>query len=180
MRKVEADAWRRLRNGQGMAARERAGLVGMVRTFEATGGKRTGWHLHIHALVIHREGGEAMKEAGDFLRARWCHLVQARGFSAEMVGQDFRAVGQADGLPDYGTKTLRGWGMALEMAGDLHKKGRRLDRLTVPDLLAHAHLGDRWAALKYAEACRSLAGLRLLFVSKNSKKRWVLGMLRKT
>jgi len=169
MRKLEAEVWRKLRDGGGMNRRRRDGLLGMVRTFEVTAGPG-GWHLHIHALVIHKGGNELLMETGSFLIERWIRLVTARGGVATTSAQNFQVMQRGSGkISDYGAKTLRGWGLAAEMAGEWYKKGRRPNRLSIPELLGFASHGDKWAAARYVEAVQALSGLRLLYLSKNIK-----------
>lgn len=166
-----ADAWRRLPDG-GLGRRLKvAGLVGSVRVWEATAGERTGWHLHAHALVLHERGAEAAVAAGEAMAGRWLTLMGARGWRAVRAAQDVRPVVVGDGLPDYGTKSLRGWGPAAELAAQWAKEGRRPDRVSLPELLGLAAAGDRWAASKYVEAVQALRGQRLFCVGPALKKR---------
>lgn len=166
-REVMTEAFRRLQHGGLWTRLKRAGLAGLVRVPEVTWGARTGWHLHIHTLVIMK--GDAVA-AGRSLVDRWLHLVQVAGFSAAMEGQDVRPINRDSGLGDYGVKGLRSWGPALEMAGQWVKTGKRPGRMGVAELLALAAEGDKLAGAKYAEAVRDLKGMRCMTIGPALKR----------
>lgn len=166
-REVMTEAFRRLQHGGLWTRLKRAGLAGLVRVPEVTWGARTGWHLHIHTLVIMK--GDAVA-AGRSLVDRWLHLVQVAGFSAALEGQDVRPINRDSGLGDYGVKGLRSWGPALEMAGQWVKTGKRPGRMGVAELLALAAEGDKLAGAKYAEAVRDLKGMRCMTIGPALKR----------
>lgn len=146
-------------------SRERdAGLIGLCPVWEVTAGKRTGWHPHVHVLVIHRDGIEAAVAAGKRLVLIWQSLLRKRGWHTADAAQDVRPITTLAGLDGYGTKGMTGWGAAAELAAGWHKEGRRPDRLTIPQLLGLADQGDRWAAEQYVEAVTALSGKRLFVV----------------
>lgn len=169
LREVLAASWRALQRGGLWRRLKREGLIGVIRTWEATWGSRTGWHPHAHGLVLHRDGPEAGVAAGRALTDRWLALLGAAGWYALPAGQDVRPVTDGAGLGDYGVKALRGWGAAAEMARGWHKDGRRPDRFSLPQLLALAVAGDADAADRYAEAAEALMGQRLLVVGPSIK-----------
>lgn len=170
MREVLGSSWRALQRGGLWRRLRREGLIGVVRNCDETWGPATGWHPHIHALVIHRDGLEAAVAAGRDLVRRWLHLLDAAGWRASEAGQDVRPVTRDAGLGDYGTKMLRGWGMAAEMAAGWRKSGRRPDRMTLPQLLAFGLAGDREAMGRYLEAVVALRGRRLLVIGPSVKR----------
>lgn len=170
-RRVMTDAFQALQRGGLYRRLKRDGLAGLVRVPEVTWGARTGWHLHIHTLVIMK--GDAVA-AGRFLVDRWLHLVQVAGFSAALEGQDVRPINRDSGLGDYGVKGLRSWGPALEMAGQWVKTGKRPGRMGVAELLALSSEGDKLAGAKYAEAVRDLKGMRCMTIGPALKR--VLGL----
>lgn len=92
--------------------RDRHGVLGTVRTVEATHGE-AGWHLHIHALLFFQDAEpftdrDTEQRFGDRLFERWSRGVQNAGLPAPLRehGLDLRRV--ADGgeqfLADYLTK----------------------------------------------------------------------------
>lgn len=166
-REVMTGAFRRLQHGGLWTRLKRDGLAGLVRVPEVTWGARTGWHLHIHTLVIMK--GDAVS-AGHSLVARWLRLVEGAGFEARLEGQDVRLIGRDSGLGDYGVKGLRSWGVALEMAGQWVKTGKRPGRMGVAELLALSAEGDKLAGAKYAEAVRDLKGMRCMTIGPALKR----------
>lgn len=163
------DAWRRLPDG-GLGRRlKESGYQGMVRVWEATAGV-SGWHLHVHALILHAGGTQAAIDAGMAVSSRWRGLMGARGYRTSDAAQDVRAVSGDCGLPDYGVKALTGWSAAAELASGWVKKGRRPDRVSIPQLLGLALHGDPWASARYAEAVDAMRGLRLMVVGPRLKK----------
>lgn len=162
-------AWSALQRGGLYRRLQKEGLLGIVRVWEVTWGKRTGWHLHCHALVIHSGGMDAALQGGCDLSGRWIDVLGKYGLKAVMQAQDVRPVDADHGLGDYGAKTLRGWGVAAEMAAGWHKTGKVPSRLSIPDLLALAAEGDVLASARYAEAVAALKGQRLLVVGPRLK-----------
>lgn len=169
MRTVQTKAISAMQRGGLWNRLLRDGLVGFIRVFEVTWGARTGWHLHVHAIVIHRDGAKAAVSAGQSLTGRWIDLLAKAGHIAVGSGQKVVPVSEDKGLSDYGVADLRSWGMASEMAAGWKKTGKRPNRLNVPELLALAAEGDRLAGQKYAEAVAALSGQRLLVVGPRLK-----------
>lgn len=170
MRAALGDVYRRCWDGKGMARLKREGLLGGVRVWETTDGPKTGWHLHAHVLVI-SETSENCEEAAQHLKRRWVDLLAKRGWKSSLKVQDSRPVTEGfQQLGAYGAEDMKGWGVAAEMAGDWVKSGRRPDRLSVPELLALAHVGDEWAARRYAEAVEALSGQRMFVLGPKLKK----------
>lgn len=169
MRAVLGDVYRRCWDGQAMSRLKREGLKGGVRVWEVTDGPKTGWHLHAHVLVI-SETAENCEKSAQHLKCRWVDLLAKRGWKSSLAVQDSRPVTAGyEQLGEYGTLDMRGWGLAAEMAAGWLKTGRRPDRLSVPELLALAHAGDKWAAKRYAESVQALSGQRLFVVGPKLK-----------
>lgn len=170
MREALSDVYRKLWTGSAMARLKERGLLGGVRVWEVTDGLRTGWHLHAHVLVI-SETAENCEKSAQYIKGRWVDLLGKKGWTASLAVQDSRPVTSGyQALGEYGTQDLKGWGLASEMAGEWVKTGRRPDRLSVPELLALAHEGDRWAARRYAEAVQALSGQRIFVLGPRLKK----------
>jgi len=174
MRKAQTEAISAMQRGGLWNRLLSDGLIGFIRVFEVTWGPRTGWHLHVHAIVIHRDGAKAAVDAGQSLTGRWINLLAKAGHIAVGSGQKVVPVSEDKGLSDYGVADLRSWGMASEMAAGWKKTGKRPNRLNVPELLALAAEGDELAGAKYAEAVEALSGQRLLVVGPRLKR--ILGL----
>jgi len=113
-----SDAWRRFgKDGSVLRTLDALGKAGVHRTTEVTYGA-FGWHVHLHVLyfVTGRPGADTAAAAGGRLISRWIAAVEAAGFKALSVGQDWKALqGNADAL--------------AQVAGYLHKtEYRRSDR----------------------------------------------------
>lgn len=170
MRAALGDVYRRCWDGKGMARLKREGLLGGVRVWETTDGPKTGWHLHAHVLVI-SETSENCEEAAQYLKGRWVDLLAKRGWKSSLAVQDSRPVTEGfQQLGAYGAEDMKGWGVAAEMAAGWVKSGRRPDRLSVPELLALAHVGDEWAARRYAEVVEALSGQRMFVLGPKLKR----------
>lgn len=164
LRDVTRDAFKSLQHGRPWKALKAAGLLGLVRVWEVTGGPG-GWHLHAHVLAFHSGGTDAAVAAGRELTGTWTRLVRARGYRAVAEAQDCRPVLDGEPLGDYGAKSLRGWDVAAELASAWVKGGRRPYRMSLPQILALAAEGDSWARSAYVEAVVALKGQKVLIVS---------------
>lgn len=170
MRAALGDVYRRAWDGKAMSRLKREGLKGGVRVWEVTDGPRTGWHLHAHVLVI-AETAENCAESAQHLKTRWVDLLEKRGWKSSLAVQDSRPVTEGfQQLGAYGAEDMKGWGVAAEMAAGWAKSGRRPDRLSVPELLALAHVGDEWAARRYVEAVEALSGQRMFVLGPKLKR----------
>lgn len=144
-----AKAWTRSLTGRHwMSTRKAFGIVGYVRTLEATYGEANGWHPHIHAVFFTDKvlGPDAQANLYATMFTRWQAAVQnvagltphANGFKAEPVQQG-TALGQ------YLIK------LGLELhRGDL-KQGKRGDRHTPTSILDEAATGTPWALVRWKE-----------------------------
>lgn len=89
-------AWGAVTSGRAWSAeQERFGLLGWVRTVEATHGD-AGWHLHVHALVVF-DGPVSLDMAGELggrMFTRWARALGRRGLTAvqDRGGLDVREV----------------------------------------------------------------------------------------
>lgn len=128
--------------------KERFGILGTLRTVEATHGEN-GWHLHIHAIMFMQddpfECEEQEQSYADALFRRWSKGVTSAGLPAPLRehGIDFRRI--ADGgeqfLADYLTKNSADSSAPSETltpsmqagleaaAGQITKKGRKGGRV---------------------------------------------------
>jgi hypothetical protein len=115
--------------------RDRYGLLGFIRAFEATYGDEHGWHPHLHIVLVFEDqlSPAMVRNAGEEIWDQWCRTLNSRGFDAvrevwdrdqgRMVpaGFDIQASTQAagDGLAKYLVKQL-----ALEVTQGATKTGR--------------------------------------------------------
>jgi len=120
-------AWGAVTSGRGWAAeQQRYGVLGWVRTVEATHGS-AGWHLHVHALLV-LDGPvstELVAELGTRMFRRWDRALGRHGLSAvqDRGGLDVRMVdmdgGSLDRTADYLAK------ITAEITSPGTKDGRR-------------------------------------------------------
>lgn len=89
-------SWGAVTSGRAWTAeQDRFGVLGWVRTVEATHGEH-GWHLHVHAVVVF-DGPVSVDMAGELggrMFARWSRALGRRGLSAvqDRGGLDVREV----------------------------------------------------------------------------------------
>lgn len=150
-----SSAWRAVAVSRSTrAAREKLGVLGMVRRIEATHGERNGWHLHIHALVFAGPdaSGPGFDELAESMAAVWARRLVREGLEApsEARGVDVRVLDLARPsavVAQYVTvaSTPSALGAGAELA-DAGGKGGRLGNRTPWQLLAAAKNGDARAA----------------------------------
>ncbi len=108
--------------------RDRLGYVGSIRSVEMTWGEATGWHPHVHVLVLFdRQVGEARAE--DFrawVYGRWNGFCEDRGFGTvhPVHGVDVEVVSTCGDLARYLGKAEGGWEVGQEVARGDAKRGR--------------------------------------------------------
>lgn len=88
-------AWSDMFAGRRMTAWSQRGMVGTVRTLEATYGKRNGWHPHLHALFVLEPGTDPV-DFREHLVREWSARVQCcaeRGVYCEEARDSRRAAG---------------------------------------------------------------------------------------
>lgn len=136
------------------------GLVGTVTNQEVTRGKN-GWHVHFHELVITREKS-ADSFAADLLGAWQDACVTAGLQRPNEHGLDLR-----DG--SYAERYVVKWGLALEIALQHSKTGRRSTVVTPWGLLAQAAEGDKCAGKLFQEYSLAFKGRRQLVWSAGLK-----------
>jgi hypothetical protein len=126
-------SWSKVWAGEeGMAGRERFGVIGQIRAIEVTHG-RNGWHPHIHALVL-TDG--PCTDAGqvalwEWLEPRWGAFVAGQGYARPSPVHGCRVdVVQGDELG--GVPTLARYLAKVQEAGSAHwGAGREMARADV-------------------------------------------------
>lgn len=103
-------AWGAVTSGKAWVA-DQAGLLGWCRVVEVTHTPRSGWHVHVHALLAWDHQVDDTRAQWVAFRAwrRWDAALRRRGLDSTPVrGLDARPVRVgADGLGDYFTKAAR-------------------------------------------------------------------------
>jgi hypothetical protein len=101
--------------------RDKSGMLGWAKVIEVTHTRRSGWHVHVHALVAWAEPVTEAHSAQVALRAwrRWDRALLRRGFDSTPVrGVDTRrVVGGDEGLAGYIGKA------ALDLTSTWTKEG---------------------------------------------------------
>ena len=148
------------------------GLIGSVRAFEVTHGRKRevshGWHPHYHILMFCRSGVDLAALTED-LFALW---------KSACVRAGLKAPSSAHGVKlDDGTKAASyasKWGLESEMTRGHTKK--KTDGESPFDLLrAYLATGDKQAGALFVEFAEAFHGKRQLFWSKGLKKRFAIG-----
>lgn len=181
------ESWRRMFSGRaGKALYSKLGVVGTIRADEVTYGYKSGWHPHMHVLLITTRPLEAAD--GWELFWRFEQLAEKAGaFTSEAawVG-GFENLKDAGGLSDYLCKMEKlqevgSWSAAEELALSHMKSGRkRRDasgwtdrvRLSPWEILREFTLtGDLYLGDKFREYAAAYKGRRRLVWSRGLKER---------
>ncbi|RZT87105.1 hypothetical protein EV383_4012 [Pseudonocardia sediminis] len=120
-------AWSKVTSGKHYVAEQgQFGIVGWARCVEVTYGETSGWHVHLHALVIldSPTSPEMLDELAGRWWTRWERALNRKAFTAvaDRGGLDVRPVqmheGSADEIARYFNK------IAAEVVGQSTKEGR--------------------------------------------------------
>lgn len=134
----------------------RYGILGIIRSLEATHSKRNGWHPHLHAILFVREDAD-IEALGCDLRARWEHCAARYGLTMNEHGFDLVDDTQkvADYIAKYGHEPK--WQSADELARWHTKIGRgrgEWEHFTPWQLLEFSYNGDAAAGDLFREYAR--------------------------
>lgn len=160
--------------------RERHGVVGVVRSLEATWGPN-GWHPHMHLLVFGRPGLSSDGAGIDALTSAWVGALQKVGLCprskitwAMERALDLRGGEQAaEYVAKFGREEK--WGMSSELTRHAAKIGARgladFDGHVTPfQILDWARTGDATAVRLWREFADVFHGKRQLVYSAGLKK----------
>lgn len=124
-------AWRSMFSGRaGKELRSRLGIVGQIRADEVTYGARTGWHPHMHVLLITSRPLSPSDGWDLFERFRW-GVEREGGFTSEEAwAGGYQEIASAGGIADYLVKLEKlvepdSWSAAEELAFAHIKAGRK-------------------------------------------------------
>ncbi len=141
----------------------RAGILGMIRSLEATHSRRNGWHPHIHVIIFVPEGCD-VAALGDALRSRWEHCAARHGLSMNEHGFDLidDTARVADYVAKYGHEPR--WQSADELARWHTKVGRggrgQWEHFTPWQLAEFSMGGDEQAGALFQEYALTFHGRR--------------------
>ena len=156
---------------------ERYGIVGRIRSTEATYGDANGWHPHLHLLLFLDRPitDEQTDDLGAWLSDRWAANVARRGLllPSQERGCVLEAVSSGEDVGRYLAK-VQETAVGLEMArGDL--KSSRPDRLLPFDILEAAGTGEAWAVRLWHEYEAATHGRRCIEWSRGLRDRLGMG-----
>jgi hypothetical protein len=160
-----------------MSDRERFGIVGVIRTVEVTRGP-SGWHPHVHALLLTARplGARDVVRLRMRLRTRWAQSIERAGFRRPQgrLGLDTRRVYDVAGLAAYTAKLdgdVSTLGVALELTRHDLKAGRRESRTPWEILDALRQWGDVAELTLWQEYEQASHGKRSIVWSRGLKDR---------
>jgi len=141
------------------------GLVGDVRTLEATYGKN-GWHPHFHILLFTRQNMsfENLNDYKRLLLTQW----QRACMTLKMPCPNEHGLDLVDGT--WAAAYVSKWGVEEEMTKGNLKKGKKEGHLSPFGLLEVAAGGDEKAAECFQEYAKAFKGKRQLVWSKGLKE----------
>lgn len=158
--------------------KKRYGILGIIRSLEATHSRRNGWHPHIHAILFVRVDADVEGLRAD-LSARWQHCASRHGLSMNEHGFDLIDDTQrvADYVAKYGHEPR--WQSADELARWHTKIGRargQWEHFTPWQLLEFSSRGDALAGDLFREYARVFHGRHQIVWSNGLRD--VLGLAR--
>lgn len=149
-----SDAWKNFTNNRKwVTIRKNGGLDGYIRGTEATVSSLTGWHVHLHTLLLFDSAESAfdcLVQSGNIFQA-WSAAVRnlGRGFWAGKHGQDvspFHFKEDSASIGEYLFKSTQVWSVADEISRWSIKKGKGETSRTPFQLLASIANPDDWEA----------------------------------
>lgn len=158
--------------------KERFGVQGFVRSVEVTHG-RSGWHPHVHGLLLLRENptAEQLHELEDDLFGRWSKHATAttgktptreNGIDVQRVDDDGKVLAQYIGkVQDEGKR----WGAGAEMARADVKRGNSGSRVPF-ELLDDETMPLPQRRRLWAEFVRATKGRRAITWSRGLRERF--------
>jgi hypothetical protein len=170
LRQSVSNAWRFVCSGRAWVEwKKRLGLVGFVRSAEATIGP-SGWHPHLHVLVFTARVLDAATMAAfeAYVYERWCAKIQACGYRQPSREHGVKLTESHQ--DDY----IQKLGLADEVASGAFKKGREGRRSPLAVLYDYEqHRQPRDLAL-WKEWCEGMRGARQLTWSKGLRARYLV------
>jgi len=137
---------------------ERFCVAGYVRSVEVRWNPKTGWHPHVHELLMLKR--EASNEAiKSFLQSRYGEYLKKRGYHVNEHTIDVRSnddTESGDLVSEYLTKSA----VELEITAGALKKGHSLSQFQL--LAAFAETGDMMYADLFQEYAQATAGKKWL------------------
>lgn len=147
-----SDAWKNFTNNRKwVTMRKGGGLSGYIRGTEATVSTKTGWHVHLHILLLFDSANSAfdcLVQSGTIFQA-WSAAVHnlGRGFWAGKYGQDvtpFFYDEDSAAIGEYLFKSSQVWSVADEITRWSIKKGKGEVSRTPFQLLASIANPEDW------------------------------------
>lgn len=114
------DTWGRVTSGAAWQRRRDAGRIEFVRGYDVTWGRGSGWHPHLHCLLLlDAEHVDDAEEIATWVRDRWLTILRRKGFDALAKGQDVQRCDDAEAAAAYAVTpaaTYEALAMALKRA----------------------------------------------------------------
>lgn len=168
LRQAVSDAWRFACSGRAwVELKKRVGLVGYVRSAEATVGPN-GWHPHLHVLLFTAAplSDEARTALEVYVYGRWCAKIQARGYRKPSAEYGVKLTESHQ--DDYVAKL----GLADEVASGAFKDGRDGRRSPLAVLQSYEERRQPRDLALWKEWCSGMRGARQLTWSKGLRERY--------
>ena len=171
-------SWRAMWSGSWATSfKRRWGIVGSVRAVELTWGASSGWHPHIHSVMILDRpnlDGTEMVEFWGALMYRWAEVVAGTTGRVVNIGRalDVRPVDDPRNVSEYVTD-VAAWSIGAEVTSGPVKLGRSSGRWAPFSLLAAAACwGDADAGRLWSEYEQATAGKRAIVASRGLMARY--------
>jgi len=184
---VVAKAWAGVTSGRGWVEdKAHFGIVGWVRVWETKYSAVTGWHVHVHYLLV-VEAGSWTRSKGAVSRlesrifGRWSTKVSTLGQkSPSTLGQDLHVVLGSEAKREFGkylTKQMNGGSLAFELASHGTKISGMPDQVSFEptELLDLAVAGEPQALTLWNEYELTMQGRRTIGWSRGIREMFGLG-----
>lgn len=146
--------------------------VGTLRSLEVTHGE-SGWHPHIHALIISRFGDESrfFNKSEPELKDRWSRMADRCGLYASVengltvVPAGLKVIEYVNKIGEHVVLDAQERGGVTEVSKAVTKHGRG-DSATLTDLLARSFVGDARSSSLWARGTEDMFGARHIVASR--------------
>lgn len=160
MKTHQVDGFRKVISGrEWLRIKNDGGIIGQLKAIEPPWSPETGWHAHLHVLVLfdHRDAGRAERACKEIVE-RWCDQMELRELKASREAQDYRQCKSAKEAANYVAKG------AMEMAMGLNKKSKKGISVSPLVLAEMARHGDKEARSRFVEYSQCMPGTQQLVV----------------
>ncbi|MFN4164346.1 MAG: hypothetical protein ACK4GK_07210 [Ferrovibrio sp.] len=160
MKEHEVEGFRKVISGrEWIRIKREFGIIGQLKAIETPWSYLTGWHAHLHILLLFNHRDNARAEAAcRAIVQRWRAEMKQRGLQTSLGGQDYQRCRSAHQAADYVAKG------SMEMALGAIKESKKGFSVSPLVLAEMARLGDKEARGRFIEYSQCMPGTQQLVV----------------